>query len=73
MKEYKDLIEEYSAITEELFEYTEEYYDAMNFDIEGYVNMFHEKEYGDIESLRNQVEAFNLILEGIKKMNYLFC
>lgn len=73
MKEYKDLIEEYAAITEELFEHTEEYYDAMNYDLEGYVNMYNEKDYGDIEDLRNQVEAFTLILEGIKKMNYLFC
>ena len=72
MKEYRDLIEEYSAIREELIEYTEQFYDSMMYDIEGYIDMYDNGECFEIDSLKNQVESFRLILEGMKTIEYLF-
>lgn len=72
MEEYRDLIHEYESIKEELIEYTEEFHDAMLFDIEGYVDRFYDKDYSDIDDLRNQIKSFRLILEGLKTMKYVF-
>lgn len=73
MEEYKKLVDEYHAINEELFYFTEEFYDQISYDIEGYVSMYYEDDYGDIDSLRNQVKSFRSILKGIKTIDYKFC
>lgn len=73
MKEYKKLIDEYRSIKDDLLDYTSNFYDNMLYDIEGYIAMYSEEDYDDIESLRNQVKAFRLILNGMKNMNYVFC
>lgn len=73
MKEYKKLISEYQSIKDDLLDYTEDFYDNMLYDIEGYIAMYNEEYYDDIESLRNQVKAFRLILNGMKNVNYVFC
>jgi hypothetical protein len=52
-------------------DYTMTYFDAMGYDIKGYaVNSKDAIIY--IDDLRNQVEAFELILEGLSKKNYIF-
>lgn len=73
MKEYKKLISEYQSIMDDLLDYTANFYDNMLYDIEGYIAMYNDEDYGDIESLRNQVKAFRLILNGMKNVNYVFC
>lgn len=73
MKEYKKLISEYQSIMDDLLDYTANFYDNMLYDIEGYIAMYNDEDYDDIESLRNQVKAFRLILNGMKNVNYVFC
>ena len=73
MREYKKLVDEYHAINEELFHFTEVFYDDISYDIDGYKSMYYDEEYGDIDSLRNQVKSFRAILKGIKTMKYQFC
>ena len=73
MEEYKKLIDEYHAINEELFNFTEAFYDKISYDIDGYVLMCYDEDYDDIESLRNQVKSFRAILNVMKTMKYKFC
>lgn len=73
MNEYKKLIDEYYAINNELLEFTQAFYDNISYDINGYVSMYYDKEYDDIESLRNQVKSFKSILKGMKTIEYQFC
>jgi len=70
-KEFSTLLDRYRLVREELIDYTMTYYDAMGYDIKGYaVNSKDAIIY--IDDLRNQVEAFELILEGLSKKNYIF-
>jgi hypothetical protein len=73
MREYKKLVDEYYAINEELFHFTEIFYDDISYDIDGYASMYYDKDYSDIDSLRNQVKSFRAILNGMKTMKYQFC
>ena len=73
MKEYKKLISEYQSIKDDLLDYTTNFYDNMAYDIDGYIAMYSDEDYDDIESLRNQVKSFRLILNGMKKVDYVFC
>jgi hypothetical protein len=73
MREYKKLVDEYHAINEELFEFTDAFYDSISYDLDGYVAMYYDNEYDDIDSLRNQVKSFRAILKGMKTMRYQFC
>jgi len=73
MREYKKLVDEYHAINEELFEFTDAFYDSISYDLDGYVAMYYDNEYDDIDSLRNQVKSFRAILNGMKTMRYQFC
>jgi hypothetical protein len=73
MREYKKLVDEYYAINEELFEFTDAFYDSISYDLDGYVAMYYDNEYDDIDSLRNQVKSFRAILKGMKTMRYQFC
>ena len=73
MREYKKLVDEYHAINEELFEFTDAFYDSISYDLDGYVAMYYDNEYDDIDSLRNQVKSFRAILNGMKTMKYIFC
>jgi hypothetical protein len=48
------------------------YYDAMGYDIDGYWFCVLDGDMSNIDDLRNQVEAFELILEGLSKKHYIF-
>ena len=70
-KEFSTLLNRYDVLRDELMDYTMTYFDAMGYDIMGYaVNSKDAIIY--IDDLRNQVEAFELILEGLSKKNYIF-
>ena len=53
-------------------DYTMTYFDAMGYDIDGYSNSVLDGDISNIDDLRNQVEAFELILDGLSKKNYIF-
>ena len=48
------------------------YFDAMGYDINGYSDKLICDDFDRIDDLRNQVEAFELILEGLSKKHYIF-
>ena len=72
MEEYKKLIIRYSDIKDKLDDYTKKYYDAMHYDIQGYIHYYDEADYRYVDDLKEQVAAFELILKGYKKLNYKF-
>jgi hypothetical protein len=63
-----EYLEKYSQLKDELLEFTEEYHDAMYFDIEGY----YDDSFVDMVALENQVKAFENLLEALKKINYTY-
>ena len=70
-KEFSTLLDKYRELRDGLMDYTMTYYDAMCYDITGYaLNSDNAIIY--IDDLRNQVEAFESILEGLSKKNYIF-
>lgn len=73
MKEYRKLLNEYYDLKNALLDYTDSFYDGMYYDIQGYHVMYDENDYGEIDSLRNQVKSFRAILTGMKTMKYQFC
>lgn len=72
-RQFRVKLNEYANLKNAIIEYTDEYYDGMAYDIEGYEECLYNEEYDDYESLCVQVEAFQYIYEGLKRINYLFC
>ncbi len=71
------LLEEYFDLKDMLLDYTDEFHDAMFYDIQGY---YEEIDFSDEEDceyyakvLTKQVNAFKSILEGYKQIDYTFC
>ena len=71
-KEFSTLLDRYRAVRESLMDYTMTYFDAMGYDIDGYSNSVLDGDISNIDDLRNQVEAFELILDGLSKKHYIF-
>jgi len=68
-----DLLTQYSAIKDELMDYTMDFYDAMLYDIQGYWEQIEENEEDiDKEQLIKQVRGFEAILEGLKAIKYIY-
>jgi hypothetical protein len=70
-KEFVVLLKRYDELREALMDYYD-YYDAMGYDIDGYWFCVLDGDMSNIDDLRNQVEAFELILEGLSKKHYIF-
>lgn len=66
----REALKRYSAIKDELMEYTDRFYDDMSYDIEGYNS--EESDADDIKDLIAQVDAFESILKGFKALKYKF-
>jgi hypothetical protein len=71
------LLEEYFELKDMLLDYTDEFHDAMFYDIQGY---YEEVDFSDEEDreyyakvLTKQVNAFKSILEAYKQIDYTFC
>ena len=71
-KQFITLLKRYSEIRDELMEYTMTYFDEMGYDIEGYACQLDCENFDEIDDLRNQVESFELILQGLSKLKYIF-
>ena len=65
----KQLIIQYIFLRDELMDYTMEYFDAMSYDIDGYL---YDDEI-DIEVLKTQVKAFKKMLKAYRLINYTYC
>jgi hypothetical protein len=70
--EFSKLLIRYDALRNELFNYTNDYFDAMGYDIDGYEYQLNCDDFNEIDNLRNQVESFELILKGVIKLKYIF-
>ena len=65
----KQLIIQYINLRDELMDYTMEHFDAMSYDIDGYLY----DDENDIEVLKTQVKAFKKMLKAYKLINYTYC
>lgn len=78
-KELAKLIVKYDKLNEELIEYTDEYYDAAMYDIQGYRESYYEYEDEpvlldeDIKDIKKQISALTSILNGHKNLKYKYC
>ena len=66
----KKLLRRYDDIKDELMEFTDDFHDAMMYDIEGYYS--EQLDDDDKADLVRQVEAFENILKGYKALKYKF-
>ena len=64
----KQLIIQYIFLRDELMDYTMEHFDAMSYDIDGYL---YDDEI-DIEVLKTQVKAFKILLKAYKLIDYTY-
>jgi hypothetical protein len=71
-KEFGELLQRYDELRDGLMDYTMKYFDSMGYDIDSYWCRILDGDISNIDDLRNQVEAFELILEGVSKLNYIF-
>jgi hypothetical protein len=62
-----NLINKYSDLRDELMDYTMDHFDSMGYDISGYYN-----DEIDIERLKQQVKAFELMLKAYKLLDYKY-
>ena len=70
--QFTELLQRYDELRDGLMDYTMKYFDSMGYDIDGYWCRILDGDISNIDDLRNQVEAFELILEGLSKLNYIF-
>ena len=67
-KEFSLLLDRYDELRDGLMEHTMNHFDSMGYDINGYIY----DEDNDIENLKQQVRAFELMLEAYKLLNYKY-
>jgi hypothetical protein len=66
-KEIK-LIRKYIGLRDDLMDYTMVHFDAMSYDIDGYL----EEEEIDINELKKQVKAFEMMLKAYELIDYTY-
>jgi hypothetical protein len=66
-KEIK-LIRKYIGLRDDLMDYTMVHFDAMSYDIDGYLD----EEEIDINELKNQVKAFEMMLKAYELIDYTY-
>lgn len=67
------LIKQYYESASDLLKYTDRYWDAMYYDIQGYYGTLNEEpEYIDIDILNKQIETVKMLTEAHKSLNYIY-
>jgi len=64
------LIKKYINLRDEIMDYTMIHFDAMSYDIDGYL---YDDIDEDINDLKKQVKAFELMLKAYKQIDYTYC
>jgi hypothetical protein len=64
------LIKKYINLRDEIMDYTMVHFDAMSYDIDGYL---YDDIDEDIDDLKKQVKAFELMLKAYKQIDYTYC
>jgi hypothetical protein len=64
------LIDRYMELKDELLDFTEEYHDNMLWDVIGYCE--EDEDDIDIDTLKKQVKAFEMMLEAHKLIEYMY-
>lgn len=70
--DYNTLIDRYFKVKDDLLEYTQEYHDAMLFDIEGYCEYCEDLDLVDLVQLQSQVESCEMLLESLKRLDFTY-
>lgn len=66
---FKTLLRRYDDLKDEILEHEDGFHDSMHFDIDGY-RQERDVDAELLENLETQVDAFEHILAGYKKINY---
>ena len=64
------LIKKYINLRDEIMDYTMIHFDAMSYDIDGYL---YDDIDEDINDLKKQVKAFELMLKAYNQIDYTYC
>lgn len=68
------LLAEYSDVREDIFKITEDYYDVMGYDIEGWQDFIDDERFDskDILELSKQVESAKALFKALSGLKYKF-
>jgi len=75
MEKIIKLLKQYEETRQNLFEYTDTYYDAIGYDIEGYWEDLEELTYKDVKELEQKIKNFQeltKIYEKIWKVDFKY-
>lgn len=67
-----DLLKKYMELRDDITYHTDEFHDAMSWDIEGYLEELLEGSWVDEKILKKQVNAFESILKGLESLEYVY-
>jgi hypothetical protein len=71
MRTRQELLTRYRQVKDDLLDVTEDYHDAMLFDIEGY-EYAHGLDSEELQELENRIVNFEQLLECLKKIEYTY-
>lgn len=72
-KEKFNLLRKYGQVRENLFNYTTHFYDAMGYDIEGYLEEIDSIDASDIAELEEKIKNFEALTKCYSKIDFKFC
>lgn len=74
INEMTKLLTEYSDAKNDILKITDEYYDAMSYDIDGWWNLIEDDEAdeSDLQALRSQVHAVKSLHMALQNLKYKF-
>ncbi len=72
MKKKIDLLKKYEQTRQILFVYTEQFYDSIGFDIEGYWEEIDELDESDIKELEKKIKNFIVLTECYAKIDFKY-
>ena len=68
-----ELLKRYEEVRQNLFGFTDRFYDAMGYDINGYWEEFDSLNESDLKELKKQVKNFEELTKCYAKIDYKFC
>tara|TARA_R100001480_G_scaffold150477_1_gene151170 strand:+ start:484 stop:816 length:333 start_codon:yes stop_codon:yes gene_type:complete len=70
-KQYKSSLTKYYNLANEILDYTEDYWDMMTYDLEGYDNIFYDDSYDKKEELEHMKKTINTYKHLLKSLQLI--
>lgn len=68
-----ETLRSYEDVRQNLFTFTDRFYDAMGYDINGYWEEVDELDASDLKELKKKVKNFEKLTKCYSKIDYKFC